>query len=103
MATHEVHMTVAGLPEHTYSHLLSEPSLVILLKRGVIGYWPCEGMTREQADERNRILEVTPAQKAAMEAGSMFGWDVPAADPANYDEDGNPHRTLTKRRLQRER
>lgn len=100
---HEIHITVAGLPEHTYSHLLSDPKQIILIKRGVIGYWPCEGMTQEQADERNSILGVTADQKAAMEAGSIFGWDIPAADPLNYDSDGNPLRSKPRRRkLQRD-
>jgi hypothetical protein len=102
MTAHQVFATVAGLPEHAYSRLLSDPKQVVLIKRGVIGYWPCDGMTGEQADHRNSILGVTPAQKAAMEAGSIFGWDTPAADPANYDSDGNPLRDKSRRRpLQR--
>ena len=36
----------------------------------------------------NKLLDVTPAQEAAMVAGSMFGWNVPAANPVNYDADG---------------
>ena len=28
---------------------------------------------------------VTPAQRMAMEIGSMAGWDVPGADPKNYE------------------
>lgn len=55
------------------------------------GYYPC-GMdihtnTSEQVDTHidelnNLVLGVTPEVRQAMEAGSMFGWRVPAAIPA---------------------
>lgn len=38
----------------------------------------------ELADELNEEMGVTPAHPA-MEIGSMAGWDVPGADPANYE------------------
>ena len=38
----------------------------------------------ELADYNNERLGVTPEQRPAMEVGSMAGWDVPGADPANY-------------------
>lgn len=41
-------------------------------------------------DEYNGKLGVTKAQEEAMKAGSMFGWNVPGADPKNYDMDGKP-------------
>ena len=41
-------------------------------------------------DEYNEQINVTKSQAAAMLAGSMFGWEVPAADPKNYDEQGQP-------------
>jgi hypothetical protein len=43
---------------------------------------------REWADRYNQKTGVTKAQEAAMVAGSMFGWDTPAAKPKNYDENG---------------
>jgi len=36
----------------------------------------------------NELMDITPAQEAAMIAGSMFGWNVPAANPKNYDDSG---------------
>ena len=67
-----------------------------LIRRGECGYLAVEtrrvsqrGEAPENAARRlNRLLGVTPAQAAAMIAGSMCGWHVPGADPANYDEDG---------------
>ena len=33
-----------------------------------------------------------------MLTGSMHGWDVPAADPKNYDENGTPIRPKSRDR-----
>jgi hypothetical protein len=42
------------------------------------------------ADILNReIYGVTPNQRAAMEMGSMFGWESPGADPDVYNMDGS--------------
>jgi len=43
------------------------------------------------AEDLNKDLGVTPAQQQAMETGSMFGWEVPGADPDNYNEEGLPY------------
>ncbi len=83
------------LPETCYGTLPSDGSL-ILLKRGERGYWPTEGYTLgtvvttwdELADILNARRGVTKAQRAAMEAGSAFGFHTPAADPAKYDSEG---------------
>ena len=77
---------------------------VIKIFRGEHGYTPLKMLSvdsdtaRKYADDMNRRFGVTKAQEAAMLAGSMFGWSVPAADPKNYDENGNPRKPKQKER-----
>ena len=78
---------------------------LILLTRGERGYVPCgefstldSRQNRAFADARNKENGVTKAQEAAMLAGSMFGWQTPAADPQNYDEQGQPIKPRQKDR-----
>lgn len=62
----------------------------VLLRRGRKGFSMLYGVkTQEQADAFNAERNVTPAQLEAMICGSMFGFECPAADPANYDNLGN--------------
>lgn len=83
------------LPDLCYSVLPSSGELV-MLKKGEAGYFSCaynsdsEYHNRRQLKHLNERLQVTPPQCAAMEAGSMFGWNVPAADPNRYDMRGTP-------------
>ena len=79
-----------GLPELCFSTLQTTGQL-ICIRRGESGYYPSEWDTEDKernvelADELNEKLGVTPAQRQAMEIGSMAGWDVPGADPKNYE------------------
>lgn len=85
----------SSLPEHCY-RVLPDTGMVVILKQGETGAYKTDipSANKEEAqalvDEYNRKLGVTKAQVAAMEAGSMFGWACPAADPKNYDEQGQP-------------
>ena len=46
----------------------------------------------------NRKCEKARAQEEAMKGGSMFGFDKPIADPANYDAQGQPLKRREKDR-----
>lgn len=93
----------SSLPEQCYGTLLDTGKIVIY-KRGETGYYktdiPYTGKeeARSLVDEYNTKAGVTQAQEAAMAAGSMFGFDVPAADPANYDENGQPIKPKNRNR-----
>lgn len=73
-----------GLPELCFSTLASNGQL-ICIRRGESGYYPSQWDTGDKernvelADELNERRGVTPAQRQAMEIGSMAGWDVPVS------------------------
>ncbi len=85
----------SSLPDVCYSTLSTSKEIVVL-KRGDNGHYKTniptanKGEAKRIAAENNATLGVTKAQEAAMLAGSMFGWDTPAADPKSYDENGTP-------------
>ena len=81
-----------GLPEFCAAELPSTGE-TILIRRGERGYWASPDRDVERT---NRSLGVTPAQREAMLVGSMFGWEVPGADPRRYDENGNPRDAARK-------
>lgn len=80
-----------GLPEMCFSTLKTTGDL-ICIKRGESGYYPSDWDTHDKehnaelADEFNEQLGVTMEQRKATEAGSMFGWNCPAADPKSYEQ-----------------
>lgn len=93
----------SSLPEKCYSTLL-DTGAVVILKRGETGYYKTDipystkEEARELVGEYNRKLGVTKAQEEAMRAGSMFGFQVPGADPKNYDENGQAIKPRQKNR-----
>ena len=82
------------LPASCMAVLTSTGDLVNI-RRGMTGYYPSDwnvpGDRKRNEDTaafNNAQYELTKAQCAAMVCGSMFGWDVPGANPAMYDEKG---------------
>lgn len=93
----------SSLPEQSYVYLPTSQEIGIV-KKGESGYYrsdlsPVYGQDgKALVDELNQRGGVTKAQAAAMLAGSMFGWQVPGADPKNYDDNGQPVRPKHKDR-----
>ena len=83
----------SSLPEQCYG-VLAETGEIIIFQKGENKYSVTDFATGNKENDLalvemyNAKLDVSKAQAAAMQIGSMFGWAVPAADPANYDENG---------------
>ena len=82
------------LPETMYIYVESE-DVIAIVNKGETGYSPTimgEGLSPDEktalTEKLNGKLGITQPQGHAMKAGSMFGFDKPAADPKNYTEDG---------------
>ena len=95
----------SSLPEKCFSTLESTGEMIVITKgeKGYIptGVSPQDASPREGATAANAANGVTKAQEAAMVAGSKFGWETPAADPKNYDDQGVPVRPKAKDRDER--
>ena len=95
----------SSLPDKCFSYLESTGEMIVITK-GEKGYtptgiYPQSDSPKNGASALNAANCVTKAQEAAMVAGSMFGWETPAADPKNYDEQGIPIRPKAKGRDER--
>lgn len=77
------------LPETCFATMPGMGDLIII-KRGEAGYYPSVWETGNEvenqkiADINNQKRGITPAQVKAMLVGSMFGFDVPGANPQVY-------------------
>ena len=84
----------ASLPHKAYVYVESDNRIGVVTK-GEMGYKPLDVRFRNKTeavdyiDTNNRKLGISISQSEAMKCGSMFGWDVPLANPINYDERGN--------------
>ncbi len=86
---HGAAANIAKLPELCYSVHETDPRQVIIIKAGEKGYYEAYRKAtpedaRLTADRLNGQMDITKAQEKAMVAGSMFGWHIPAADPATW-------------------
>lgn len=85
----------SSLPDKCYN-VLPTGDEIIIVKKGESRYYHSDKYGHDRAaaqsivNEYNEINGVTKAQAAAMLAGATLGWDTPAADPKNYDEQGQP-------------
>lgn len=77
----------ANLPSRCYAMHPSDNTLIVL-QRGMPGFLtiaPTIRTSQDSVDKLNNDLGVTKAQAQAMLTGSMFGWNVPGADPEEWE------------------
>lgn len=74
------------LPEMCMAQDLYDESKATMIKKGIKGFWQMDGWTWKAAMQWNERQGISAAQIEAMQAGSMFGFDVPGADPKNCEE-----------------
>ena len=85
----------SSLPEQCYVFVQTE-NCVGIVKKGESGFYRTDiqggkpSETNALVNEMNEKLGLSKGQAKAMKAGSMFGWDTPAADPKSYDKNGIP-------------
>lgn len=90
---YEVQRVQKKMPATCWS-VLKSTSEIVLLRYGMKGYLPFQNNGCDKAnmqkivDELNEEVYISKAQVAAMEVGSLFGWNIPAADSRNYDANG---------------
>ena len=78
--------TQAGIIQQIQNHLLEPPNTAYPLTWGGSAQFSFADILLALQRRQNETLGVTPAQKLAMEFGSMCGFDVPGADPDNHVE-----------------
>lgn len=66
----------------------------IFLKSYVHGYFKAPSFLK--VEEYNTKLGITKGMVEAMLCGSIFGFEVPGADPAHYNDDGTPKKSIRK-------
>ena len=81
---------VASFPAYVAVDATAEGNGFIAIEPGMTGYYPILARDLDQAD---RVVQrwgaeraATPAEREAAYMGSMFGWEVPGADPLNFKE-----------------
>lgn len=90
-----------GLPRYCYGFIPTSKE-EIRIDIAECGYTPVgKDGNMKHVLEMNRELGVTRQQMEAMKVGSLFGWDVPGADPKSYDEHGALKRTRNADRDER--
>ena len=90
-----------GLPRYCYGFIPTSKE-EIRIDIAESGYTPVsKNGNMKHVLEMNRELGVTRPQMEAMKVGSLFGWNVPGADPKSYDEYGALKRTRNADRDER--